>query len=186
MEEFMRRLHVVAIASFMLGGPASAADICKALALRDVPALEAPESILKRGEYDTAITQYRMNKKTGMTSFCSHGGFCYPTHVIENGAKVEVLRLTNCKIGKRDEWDDPEEILYSVDVLKSALSETEQKIDELDNKLLDLGLCSACASNVAHLYVRQPQSRCAALTRKALGGDAQALETLKQDPDYCR
>ena len=182
----MRRLHLVAIASFVLCGPASAADICKAIALRDVPALEAPESILKRGEYDTAITQYRMNKKTGMTSFCSHGGYCYPTHVIENGAKVEVLRLTNCKIGKRDEWDDPEEIFYNVDVLKSALSETEQKIDELDNKLLDLGLCSACASNVAHLYVRQPQSRCAALTRKALGGDAQALETLKQNPDYCR
>jgi hypothetical protein len=186
MEEFMRRLHLVAIASFMLCAPASAADICKAIALRDVPALEAPESVLKRGEYDTAITQYRMNKKTGMTSFCSHGGYCYPTHVIENGAKVEVLRLTNCKIGKRDEWDDPEEIFYNVDVLKSALSETEQKIDELDNKLLDLGLCSACASNVAHFYVRQPQSRCAALTRKALGGDAQALETLKQDPDYCR
>jgi hypothetical protein len=28
--------------------------------------------------------------------------------------------------------------------------------------------------------------RCAALTRKVLGGDAQALEDLKQDPDYCR
>ena len=182
----MRFLPVVAVVSFMLGTSASAADICKAIALRDVPALEAPESVLKRGEYDTAITQYRVNKKTGLTSFCSHGGYCYPTHIVENGAKVEALRLTNCKIGKRDEWNDPEEIFYSVDVLRSALTETELKIEELDNKLLDLGLCSACASNVAYLYIHQPQSRCAALTRKVLGGDAQALEDLKQDPDYCR
>src|SRR5262249_50691524 len=107
MEEFMRFLPVVAVVSLMLSTSASAADICKAIALRNVPALEAPESVLKRGEYDAAITQYRVNKKTGSTSFCSHGGYCYPTHIVENGAKVEALRLTNCKIGKRDEWNEP-------------------------------------------------------------------------------
>jgi hypothetical protein len=61
------------------------------------PRSKPPESVLKRGEYDKAITQYRVNKKTGLTSFCSHGGCCYPTHLVENGAKVEALRLTNCK-----------------------------------------------------------------------------------------
>jgi hypothetical protein len=181
----MRFLPVVATMSLLLGAPASAADICMAIALRDVPAIEAPDSILKHGEYDRAITQYRVNKKTGLTSFCSHGGYCYPTHIVENGVKVEALHLTNCKIGKRDDWDDPDEIFYNMDVLKSGLTDTDLKIDELDNKLLDLGLCSACAANVAHLYVHEPQSRCAALTRSALGGDAQALETLKAFPDYC-
>jgi hypothetical protein len=181
----MRFLPVLATMSLIAAAPASAADICKAIALLDVPAIDAPDSILKRGEYDLAITQYRINKKTGLTSFCSHGGSCYPTHVVQNGVKVEALRLTNCKVGKRDDWNDPDEIFYGLDVLKSGITDTELKEDDLDNKLIDLGLCNACASNVAYLYIHQPQSRCAALTRQALGGDAQALETLKQFPDYC-
>ena len=56
------------------------ADLCKAVALRDVAAVEAPNSVLPRGSYDDAVTQYRVNKQTGMTTFCSHGGYCYPTH----------------------------------------------------------------------------------------------------------
>src|SRR5262249_15167862 len=109
MEALMRFLPVAAIALFLLGtATASAASICKAIALRDVAALGMPESTLKRGEYDTEINEYRVNKKTGLTSFCSQG-VCYPTHVVENGNKVEALRLTNCKIGKRDEWEDPED-----------------------------------------------------------------------------
>jgi hypothetical protein len=73
----------------------SAADICKAIALRDVGALESPASVLERGSYDDAITQYRINKRTGVDSFCSHGGYCYPAHVQINGQKVEALRLVN-------------------------------------------------------------------------------------------
>jgi hypothetical protein len=163
-----------------------AADICKAVALRDVPAIEDPQSILKRGEYDTAITQYRIDKKTGQTSFCSHGGYCYPTHINENGSKVEALRLTNCRIGARDPYDDPDEITYGVDVIRSSVSAAEFKYEELDNRLLEMGLCSACASNVADHYLRQPDSQCAQLTKRALAGDAKALNELQQDPDYCQ
>jgi hypothetical protein len=32
-------------------------DLCKAIALKDVPAIENPASMLARGEYDTSITQ---------------------------------------------------------------------------------------------------------------------------------
>jgi hypothetical protein len=181
----MRFLPVLATMSLIAAAPASAADICRAIALLDIPAIGAPDSILKRGEYDTAITQYRVNKKTGLSSFCSHGGNCYPTQMVVNGVRVEALRLTNCKVGKLDDWDDPDEVFYGLDVLKSAVNETELKEDQLDDKLIGLGLCNACAGNVAHLYIYQPQSRCAALTRKALGGDAQALETLKAFPDCC-
>jgi hypothetical protein len=162
-----------------------AADICRAVALRDVPSLDDPSSILKRGEYDEAITQYRVDKKTGETSFCSHGGFCYPTHINENGGPVEALQLTNCKIGKRDPYDDPDMVFYEVDVLRTGVTATELKIDDLDNKLLEMGLCSACAGNVAELYVKKPSSRCAQLTRRALGGDSDALKTLIDFPDYC-
>jgi hypothetical protein len=58
-----------------------AADICTAVALRDVPAIEDSSSMLKKGQFDTAITQYRVNKRTGETSFCSHGGYCYPIRI---------------------------------------------------------------------------------------------------------
>jgi hypothetical protein len=68
---------------------------------QDVRAIEAPQAIIKRGEYDGSITQYRVDKKTGETSFCSHGGYCFPTHVMQRGKKIEALRLTNCTIGKR-------------------------------------------------------------------------------------
>ena len=89
----MRKL--MSAAAFMIlafQAPASAADICEAVALRDVPAEESPNSILRRGEIDGAVTQYQLNKKTGRSLFCSHGGYCYPTFVIENGRKVEALR----------------------------------------------------------------------------------------------
>lgn len=164
-----------------------AADLCRAIALRDVPAIGNPTSILSRGGFDTAITGYYVNKKTGMASFCSHGGNCYPTHVTVGGRKVEALRLTNCKIGNPSPspYDDPDEISYDVDVIRSKNSPAELQYDDLDNRLLEMGLCSACASNVASLYLKNPNSRCGQLTRKALEGNPVALEKLKEFPDYC-
>ena len=69
----------------------ASADICEAVALRDVRAIEDSSSIIKGGEHDTAITQYTVNKETGLKAFCSHGGYCYP---------AESLQLTNCAIDK--------------------------------------------------------------------------------------
>lgn len=145
---------------------ASAADICKAIALRDVAAMESPESVIPRGSYDDAITQYRVNKQTGVSVFCSHGGYCYPTHVRINGQKVEALRLVNCQIGKQD-YQDSEETFYSVDVIRSRNASAVLRRDDLDNKFLEMGLCSACADNVAQWYAKQPNSRCAQLASEA-------------------
>jgi hypothetical protein len=163
----------------------NSADSCHAVALRAVPAFENPTSVLKKGELDTAITQYRVNKKTGEGSFCSHGGYCYPSRVMENGISVEALKLTNCQIGKRDDFDDPDDIFYAVDVVRSKLSPMELKRDDVDNRLLDLGLCSACASNAAQHYVLEPQSQCARLVKEVLEGNPQALETLSSGVPYC-
>jgi hypothetical protein len=183
----MSRLGLFSLLFFLASVPGGqAADLCRAVAVRDVKAIDSPDFVLKRGDYDEAITQYRVNKKTGVASFCSHGGSCYPTHVVENGVKEEALHLTNCRIGKRDDFDDPEEVLYGLEVIRSAVSQTELKIDDLDNRLLQLGLCNACASNVAYLYVNKPQSRCAQVTRAALSGDRKALQTLMDLPDYCQ
>jgi hypothetical protein len=183
----MRLLARVFIACTTLGAtPALAADICEAVALHDVPAIGNPAAILKAGEHDTAVTQYRVNKKTGETSFCSHGGSCYPITIIENGAKLVALRLTNCKIGARDPFEDPDEILYNVGPIAAKNPPKALRIDDLDNKFLAMGLCSACASNVADLVVNQPGSRCADLGRRALLGNADAVKALKEFPDYCQ
>ncbi len=179
----------VCVSALFLAAPSAAlqaADICGAVALRDVPAIENPSSILARGEHDTAITQYRVNKKTGLTSFCSHGGYCYPTHVFINGKKVEALRLTNCKIGKRDPYNDPDETFYTIDVDRSKNSTATLRYNDIDNRLLEMGLCSACAANAAELYIYKPNSRCAQLVKKTLEGNPTATEKLKEaNTDYC-
>jgi len=87
----MKRL-LISSAMTLLVGPAYVADICEAVALHDVPAVENPESILERGERDPAISGYGFNKEIGQYVFCSHGGYCYP---------AAALRLLNCKIGER-------------------------------------------------------------------------------------
>ena len=161
-----------------------AADSCKAIALRDVPALEDPSSILRRGEYDTGITQYRVSKQTGLASLCSHGGYCYPTHVFVDGIKVKVLRLTNCKVGKKD-YENSEEYFYDVDVIRSAVNAVDLRRDDVDNKLVGMGLCSACAANAAQHYVHRPRSKCGRLVKAALEGSSAALKRLKRDRGYC-
>ncbi len=165
--------------------PVAAADICQAIALRDLRAVDVPGAVLKKGKRDEAVTQYRVNKKTGEARFCSHGGACFPVTVTENGRKVEALRLTNCKVGAKDPFDDPDETFYNLDVIRSKVPAGALRIDDVDNKLLDMGLCNACASNVAYLYVKQPGSRCAKLTARAFAGDPDAVKTLKDFPDYC-
>jgi hypothetical protein len=173
-------------ASFSFATPLHAADICEAVALRAVAALEDASSFLRPGEMDGAVTQYRVNKKTGEDSLCSHGGYCYPVHVIENGQKVEVLRLTNCKIGTRVVFDDPDDVLYAVDVIRSAVSPESLKIDDVDNRLLELVLCSACAGNAAYNYVTKPYSQCAQIAKEALEGNPDAVSALNNNSsDYC-
>jgi hypothetical protein len=178
---FIAALALISVSS----NHASSADLCKALALRDVAAVEAPDSVLARGSYDGSVTQYRVNKQTGATTFCSHGGYCYPTHVRINGQKVEALRLINCKIGERN-YEDKDEVFYSVDVVRSKNSRAELRLDDLDNKFLGMGLCSACAGNVAMFYVKRPTSPCARLAKDALEGNPVAADKLRDFPDYCK
>jgi hypothetical protein len=183
----MRPLAQVLIVICVFAATSSRAeDICEALALHDVPAIGNPDAILKAGDHVAALTQYRVNKKNGETSFCSNGGICYPITVIDSGRKVVALRLTNCKIGARNPTEDPDNILYNIETMRAKVPPKTLRIDDLDNKFLEMGLCSACASNIADLVVNQPSSRCADLGRRALAGAADAIKTLKELPDYCQ
>jgi hypothetical protein len=182
----MRFLTYFGLALIFIGSaPSRAGDLCEAIALRDLPAVEAPAAILKKGEHHEQITQYRVNKKTGEAILCAHGGNCYPATVTENGKRVETLHLTNCKVGARDPFDDPDEVFYSVDIIRSKIPPAQLRVDDLDNRLLDLGLCSACAGNAAYLYFNKPTSRCAKLTGRALKGNREALAALRKIPDFC-
>jgi hypothetical protein len=164
-------LATVAALAIVGSGSARAADICKAVALHDVPAVGNPSWILKRGAFDTAITGYHVNRQTGERTFCSHGGSCYPT---------ESLRLTNCKVGAHYETYDNEDI-YDVDVIRSAVSPRQLKMDDVDNRMLELGLCSACAGNAAYFYVNRPASNCARIIREALENNPNAIRALKEN-----
>ena len=163
---------------------AFANDICRALALRDVAAIQAPDSVIPRGSYDDAITQYNVNKQTRMASFCSHGGYCYPTHVYINGQKQEALRLVNCKVGAKA-FEDAEEVSYAVDVDRARNAASTLRESDVSQRFLDMGLCSACASNVTAFYVRKPSSQCGRLAKQALEGNPAAADKLKEDPSYC-
>jgi hypothetical protein len=160
-------------------------DLCQATVLSDVQAVEAPASVLKRGSVYKAISQYNINKKTGTATMCSHGGLCYPAQIIEGGKEVETLRLTNCKIGKSDYQDD-DEIFYGLVLDRSKVAPGELRRMDIDDKLLQLGLCNACADNATELYLKTPASRCARLVKRVLEGNSQALNALKADPSYCR
>lgn len=182
----MKRVALLAVAGLALCiSSANAADICKAIALRDVAALDNPRSIIPKGDYDTAITGLHMNKVSGETSFCSHGGYCYPTHVTVRKKTVEALRLTNCSVDRSLSDDDGEEITYQMSVSRSAVPVAQWRKDYLDNRFLQMGLCSACADNVAQYYLTQSSSPCAKLTKRALEGDPTALTQLQSNPQFC-
>lgn len=162
------------------------ADLCEAEVLRTVAAVENPDSILQRGDVLSAITQYDENKQTGMGTFCSHGGFCYPRYVTVDGEQLEALHLTNCTIGVTNaDYSDPNEVFYPVEVDRTKVSASDLREDDVENKLLAMGLCNACANNVAELYIKAPSSHCSELVKQALAGNAEAIETLVGFPDYC-
>lgn len=52
-------------------------------------------------------------------------------------------------------------------------------------KFSDMGLCEACADNVAQYYTREPESKCGKLAKQALEGNPRAIDTLQSVPDYC-
>lgn len=52
-------------------------------------------------------------------------------------------------------------------------------------KFEEMGLCSACADNVAQNYTKKPSSKCGKLAKQALEGNPNAIEELQSFPSYC-
>lgn len=158
---------------------AFSADLCKAIALRDIAPIGHTDSILRRGEYVEAISQYRVDKRTAVATLCQHGGYCYPTDVMINGKKVEALKLTNCKVGKRDDYEDEYEIFYSVDVVRSKNTPQDLREDDLENKLLEMGVSNLPAAIFSEFYVRNPKSPINRVIDQATAGNQNAINFLQ-------
>jgi hypothetical protein len=175
------------IIATLLGGPAAAID-CTAVALMDVPADEDPTSILSKGNTVDRITQYQVNKKTGAGVFCGRDVVdCYPRYLTVNGQKIiEAVRLENCKISMHSPYTLGNYIFYRIELDRTKISREETQYDEVESALLNMHMCSACASSAAVLYTEAPQSRCESLVARALGGDRDAITELQSDPSYCQ
>jgi hypothetical protein len=52
-------------------------------------------------------------------------------------------------------------------------------------KFESMGLCAACADNVAQYYTKKPNSPCGKLAKQALEGNPDAISKLVEFPDYC-
>jgi len=165
--------------ALMVTAPAANAtdSICEAVAVHATKESEDFPHALKRGETIGAITQYNVNRKTGVATLCSHGGGCYP---------AEALSLTNCEVNKsQPAFEDTEEISYSLDLIRSKVPPATLRQNDVELKLLDLGMCNGCAANAAWLYVKKPNSHCAKLVLQALEGNPTAIEKLKATQDLC-
>ncbi len=168
-----------------LASPGKAGDLCRAVALRDVGSDGSPSYVLQKGDYDEAITQYNVNKRTGEAQFCSHGGSCYPTRVLTKQGSADTLRLLNCVVDRSHPYDDGQQLSYGLTVIRSAVPAAQLRKSDIEDRLGQLGLCTACADNVAQWYVQRPQSQCGTLARRALEGDPIAAKQLQADPPLC-
>lgn len=176
----MKKIILVFMMIFISYGYAS--DECKAIALRSVSSIQNPSSIMYKGEYMTSISQYR--EENGVSVFCAHGGYCFPRYISAKGKKVEALRLINCKIGQKRS-DGYGGYSYELILERTKISPKESLFNDIEDILLDMGLCSSCADNAARYYIEKPSSACATLVRAALSGNYRAKKALIQFPSYC-
>lgn len=77
-----------------------------------------------------------------------------------------------------------------VEAIKEALSKNKrseigQSYGDSREKFSEMGLCSACADNVAQYYTKKPKSQCGKLAKQALEGNSNAVSELQSFPSYC-
>ena len=170
----------------LAGAPAMAeSDLCQAVALTDVDGWNGevrtgpPDIVLHKGETYDEISVYDEDPKTGLGTFCTHGGGCVDRYVVRNGVKVEALRLVNCSIRRAAQPSpyakDPE---FELVLDRSKVAAPTLRYNDIDTRLLQLGMCNACADGAANEYLRHPQSACSQTVRSALEGSPDAAEDL--------
>ena len=76
------------------------------------------------------------------------------------------------------------------DVTKSGFGDNSfdvcTTIEVLEQRLVEMGACSACADNIAQYYSKNSDSRCGKLAQQALDGNSEAINELVAFTDYCK
>jgi hypothetical protein len=144
---------VIAILISAFVTPAYAEYWCKAVALRDTHYNESPETLIRKGQVESFTTD-------NGTDLCQHGGYC---------AKRRDLRLIDC-----DAHLNP---------IRTKANVGDVRYSDIDDTLLAMGLCSACASNAASWYIYRPLSPTGKLVKGALEGSPVAKRKLQQGDD---
>jgi hypothetical protein len=107
----------------------------------------------------------------------------YHEDVVSNlckGNTKEIKSLIDDGFVKLSEVEAIKEVLG-----KSKRSEIGQSYGDSKKKFSDMGLCSACADNVAQYYTKKPKSQCGKLAKQALEGNSDAVSELQSFPSYC-
>jgi len=135
--------------------PAYAEYWCKAVALRDTHYNESPETLIRKGKVVSFTTD-------NGADLCQHGGYC---------VKRRDFRLVDC-----DAHLNP---------IRTKANPANVRHSDIEDTLLAMGLCSACADNAAAWYIRRPSSPTGKLVKAALEGNPLAKRKLQDDiPNY--
>jgi hypothetical protein len=130
--------------------PAYAEYWCKAVALRDTHYNESPETLIRKGQVESFTTD-------DGADLCQHGGYCVKRHD---------FRLIDCDAHLRP--------------MRTKANAGEVRYSDIDDTLLSIGLCSACAGNAAAWYIGRPSSPTGMLVKAALEGNPLAKQKLQE------
>lgn len=167
------------LCAIFVAGPATASeiDLCKTIVLQPigylyaeaegVPAAELPPTV-KKGTVIRRVTQYVIDRKTGLTGFCAHFDNCYRATATVNGRQVEAQRLLNCTIDFKDPDKEEDEIIYGLVPDPRKNSAHDMRVYRAFDRLLSFGVES---ERLASTSVDAPHSRCGRIARRALAGD---------------
>ncbi len=168
-------------AGLLAGGTAMADDVCAIKALHDVASLDDPTTMMQTGGQRDSITVYQVDRKTGVASFCQHGGYCWPETVTIDGHKMPATKLTNCSIDRQHSSSSEDMVSYELLPDRQRIGRQAMRESDVADQLMHLGLCHACAQNDAAFYVHKPASECGKLAKSALEGNPDALAALNEE-----
>jgi hypothetical protein len=148
---------ILAILISALVTPAYAEYWCKAVALRDTHYNESPETLIRKGQVESFSTDEGAD-------LCQHGGYC---------VKRRDFRLLDCDVNLRP--------------IRTQGNAEEARYSDIEDTLVSMGLCNACAGNAAAWYTHLALSPTGRLVKAALEGNPLARQKLQEGdniPNY--
>lgn len=135
------------------------ADECRGVVIKDIPGNDYDG---KAGSIVEQLHSYEGKPDGTPLTYAVHGGSVYP---------ADHIKILNCSIRKIA--TDPYYDLVLNNTSENADDIIMQKAQE---KLSNMGIDNADASNAAYAYAKSPQSACGKMAARAIAGDTSASE----------